>query len=84
MEPLARFMVASVIAAQHASEVRSHARAVAVRMMEHVDWQRLHWLFDPDGKQLVPEISYCGQCLSSEMPASFLAAYWRGKQQGLW
>jgi hypothetical protein len=41
-------------------------------------------MVDPDGKQLLPEISYYGQCLSSEMPASWPAAYWRGKQQGLW
>lgn len=84
MEPLARFMIVSAIAARHAPDIKSDAQAVAVRMMEHLDWQRLHWLLDPDGKQLIPEISYYGECLSSEMPASFLAAYWRGKHEGFW
>jgi len=41
-------------------------------------------MVDPDGKQLPPEIRYYGQCLSSEMGVSFLAAYWRGRKDGLW
>jgi hypothetical protein len=49
-----------------------------------VDGTRLHWLVDPDGGQLPPEIRYHGECLSSEMPASFLAAYWRGRRDGIW
>ncbi len=84
MEPLARFLIVSALAAEGAPEVQHDAQRLATRMMTHVDWRRLHWLYDPDGKQLLPEISYCGECLSSEMPASFLAAYWRGKHAGLW
>ncbi len=84
MDPLGRFMVVSAIAGKYAPGIAKEARAVALRMMEHLDWRRLHWLYDPDGKQLLPETSYYGECLSSEVPASFLAAYWRGKNDKLW
>ena len=53
-------------------------------MMASLDWKRLHWLFDADGTQLIPELSYYGECLSSEIPSSCLAAYWRGRCDGLW
>jgi hypothetical protein len=42
----------------------------------------LHWIVDLDGKKLLPELSYYGQCLSSEAPGSFLAAYWQGRKNG--
>jgi hypothetical protein len=57
---------------------------MARRIIEALDETRLHWLVDPDGKQLPPQITYYGQCLSSEMGASFLAAYWRGRRDGMW
>jgi hypothetical protein len=84
MDPLARFMVVSAIAGKHAPGIAKEAKSVAQGMMASLDWKRLHWLFDPDGEQLIPEISYYGECLSSEVPASFLAAYWRGRCDGLW
>ena len=37
-----------------------------------------------DLAQKAARIQYYGQCLSSEMPASVLAAYWRGRRDGMW
>ena len=83
-EPLARSIVTSVIAGRHAPAVAERAIGMARRIMDVLDETRLHWMVDPDGKQLPPEIRYYGQCLSSEMGASFLAAYWRGRKEGWW
>ena len=83
-EPLARFMVSSVIAAEHCPSNRKQIQSIGRRMLESLDEVHLHWLVDLDGKQLPPEISYYGQCLSSEVPGSFLSAYWKGRRDGLW
>ena len=83
-EPLARYLVTSAVAAPHCPAQREQICAVANRMMGSVDANHLHWIVDPDGQQLLPEISYYGQCLSSEMPGSFLAAYWKGRRDKLW
>jgi len=83
-DPLARAMAASVIAQRHVPAMAEQIRAQATRLMDGTDATRLHWIVDPDGRQLLPEISYYGQCLSSEVPATFLAAYWRGRLEGLW
>ena len=68
-EPLCRFMIASVIAAQHNPDQK--IEPVARRMVGRVDATHLHWIVDLDGKQLLPQLSYYGQCLSSEAPGSF-------------
>jgi hypothetical protein len=83
-EPLARLIVTSVIASRHAPAIAARAGQQARAIVEAMDETHLHWLADLDGKQLRPEIRYYGQCLSSEMGASFLAAYWRGRKDGLW
>lgn len=84
MDPMARFMVTSLVTARHAPKSAVRAKALAQRMMASLDTDRLHWMLDTDGKQLVPEISYYGKCLSSELPGSFLASYWAGKCEGYW
>ncbi|MBM3264039.1 MAG: hypothetical protein FJY97_11525 [candidate division Zixibacteria bacterium] len=83
-EPLARSMVTSVIAHRHVPKIAGETIAQARRLLDAVDATRLLWFFDPDGRQLLPEVAYYGHCLSSEMPASFLATYWRGRRDGLW
>ena len=83
-EPLARFMVTSAIAAPLCPSDRSQMQALGRKLLQSLDQAHLHWLYDPDGKQLLPEISYYGHCLSSEVPSSFLAAYWKGRRDKLW
>lgn len=83
-DPLARALSTSVIAQRHAPVIADAARAQAQRLLAQIDATRLLWMVDPDGRQLLPEISYYGQCLSSEVPSTFLAAYWRGRLDGLW
>ena len=84
MDPLARFMYTAVVAAKRAPAVAIEARSLAVRILEKVDARRLRWMVDPDGKQLIPEIGYAGEVLSSEVAPTFLAAYWRGRLEKLW
>jgi hypothetical protein len=81
-EPLCRFMISSVIAAEHNPD--PEIQSVARRMVRSLDPTHLHWIVDLDGKQLLPELSYYGQCLSSEAPGSFLAAYWKARKDRLW
>lgn len=83
-EPLARFAVVSAIAAKHCPESKARMKELGRRILASVDDAHLHWLVDLDGKQLLPEISYYGQCLSSEVPGSFLATYWKGRKDKLW
>lgn len=80
-EPLCRFMIASVIAAQHNPDPQ--IGSVARRMEGSLDPTHLHWIVDLDGKQLLPELGYYGKCLSSEAPGSFLAAYGQRRKDRL-
>ena len=45
---------------------------------------RLRHMVDPDGQQLIQEISHHGEVLSSQMPGRYLATYWRGRCENLW
>jgi hypothetical protein len=83
-EPLARFMAVSVIAGEHGGAMASDARKLAYRILDGVDEVRLKWMHDPDGAQLIPELSHMGQCLSSEVLPTFLATYWRGRCARWW
>ena len=83
-EPLARSLITSVIACDLAPAIAVAAQQEAQRIMNAIDETRLHWIVDPDGRQLLPETRYYGECLSSEMPSSFLAGYLRGRLEGLW
>jgi hypothetical protein len=56
----------------------------ARRALELTDGHRLRWMIDPDGRQLKPDIRWMECILSSEAPFHFLAAYWRGRERGLW
>lgn len=81
---LARFIVTSEIAAKHCPARRDEMVEVANRMFRSIGANHLRCFFDPDGRQLLPEINYYGDCLSSELPGSFLAAYWKGRCERLW
>ncbi|MDX2455303.1 hypothetical protein [Desulfosarcina sp.] len=84
MEPLCRFLVTSVIAAEHSTAVRQPAIDLARRIMESIDAVRIKWQHDPDGNQIVAATGEVKEVLSSEMPASYLAAFWRGRIRGYW
>ena len=84
MEPLSRFMVTSVITAEYSTSMADPAIDLAKRMLEKVDDVRIKWQHDPDGKQIIPEHGDVKEVLSSEMPASYLATFWRGRKQGYW
>ncbi|HEY8667573.1 MAG TPA: hypothetical protein VIL86_12975 [Tepidisphaeraceae bacterium] len=81
--PLTRFMYTSVVAAKRSPAVAADAKALAVRIMEKIDQRRLRWMVDPDAQQLIPEISYMGEVLDSELSPTYIATYWRGKMEGI-
>lgn len=83
-EPLTRTMMASVIAVSHAGEIAGEAKEVALNMMHKLDDIRMRWQYDPDGNQIIPELDYMNSVLSSEMPATYLASFWRGRHEKLW
>jgi len=83
-EPLCRFLVTSVITAEYSKELNTPSIDLAKRIMESVDEIRIKWQHDPDGKQIYPGNADLKSVLSSEMPASYLAAFWRGRKQGYW
>jgi hypothetical protein len=83
-EPLSRFMATSAILAEHGGPAADEARALARRILEATDEVRIKWMHDPDGQQLRPGLEHYGQTLSSEVPATFLATYWRGRRAGWW
>ncbi|MDF2668166.1 MAG: hypothetical protein K0R67_472 [Paenibacillus sp.] len=84
MEPLCRFMYTSVLAAKYAKPIADEAHQLALRIMGSVDDIRIRWFYDPDGSQIIPELDYMNNVLSSEMPATYLAAFWRGRMERLW
>ena len=76
MDPMARVLIASSIAAEYCPEVAGDADSLMSRILAGLTPNHLRWLYDPDGTQLMPEIDYYGKCLSSEVPAAALSAYW--------
>ncbi len=84
MEPLCRFLVTSAITAEYSTDLHNSSIALAKRIMENVDEIRIKWQHDPDGKQIVADNAEIKNALSSEMPASYLATFWRGRKQGYW
>jgi len=81
MDPLARTLITSSIAAEHCPEVSEEAEKLTDRILANLTPNHLRWLYDPDGTQLMPEIDYYGKCLSSEVPSAVLGAYWARKRR---
>lgn len=63
-----------------AAEAERYARQI----LERADGRRLHWMVDPDGRQLLPTLKHAACILSSEAPEFYLLAYWRGRLAGMW
>lgn len=83
-EPLARFVLTSVFAAEHDPALAPDAIALAQRIFDRLDGTRLLWQVDPDGRQIDPDLSDVRNVLSSEVPAACTAAFWRGRRFGWW
>ena len=76
-DPLARNMNNYSIALSLVPELREEAGRLIHCVMDKLKWQHLLWIYDPDGNQLLKDLRDRGRCLSSEVPASVLAAWWR-------
>lgn len=74
-----RIADAGVIAHNHAPEFSPGALDLSARLLARLDNQRLHWMIDPDGRQLVPELDWMRHVLSSDAPVFTILSYWRGK-----
>jgi len=55
------------------------ALTMAKGMLAKLDGNRLRWMIDPDGKQLMPEDRWIGETLSSQGPVFAVLSYWRAK-----
>lgn len=74
---------AAIIGQQHAPEFCPGALKLARTMLGKLDGQRLHWIIDPDGKQVKPKHRGILNLLSSDAPSFTLLAYWRAKNAGI-
>ena len=83
--PLYRQIHNSLILYNHAtdSQRQTEAKAMFLRLLHKTDGNRLRWMIDLDGQQLLPEIKYHCCILDSEAPFHYLYMYWRGVEQGL-
>ena len=72
---------ACIIAHQHAPEFSPGALDLARRMLQKLDQQRLHWMIDPDGNQLLPELAWMREVMGSDPPVFTILTYWRAKAQ---
>jgi len=70
---------ACVIAHQHAREFSPGSLDLSRRMLQRLDNERLHWMIDPDGKQLLPELDWMRWMLSGDAPVFTLLAYWKAR-----
>lgn len=52
-------------------------------LLTRLDGQQLHWMIDPDGRQLLPEIRWMGETLSSDVPVFTVLACWRARCTGI-
>lgn len=80
MDPTARALVSSSVAARRCPDLAHDANALIQNILANLTPDHFRWLHDPDGTQLLDEIDYYGRCLSSEVPASVLIAYWSRQQ----
>jgi len=74
-----RIVDASIMAHLHAPEFCPGALNLASKMLRNLDNPRLHAIIDPDGEQLLPELVWQRDMLSSDVPAFTLLSYWRAK-----
>jgi len=83
-EPLSRSMQAAEVAYIYAeNEKKAEAKGLALKILNAIDETRMRWMFDFDGKQLQPELRHMYDILSSEVPSTWLATYWRGRLTGM-
>jgi len=52
-------------------------------ILEKTNGQRIRWMVDLDGKQLLPENKFHACILDSEAPFHYLNIYWRARAQGI-
>ena len=62
-DSLSCFLIASTISSLKAPRITFDAKGLAVEILDSMNETRLHWMFDPDGQQLRPELRYIGECL---------------------
>jgi hypothetical protein len=78
-----RIIDGAVIGLQHAPEFCPGAFRLAKTMASRLDNQRLHWIIDPDGKQVKPMHKGILNLLSSDAPSFATLGYWRARRAGI-
>lgn len=79
----ARIADIAVIGRLRAPMLCAGALSLARALLTRLDDQRLHWMIDPDGRQLLPELRWMGETLSSDVPVFTVLTYWRARCAGI-
>ncbi|MEN9938247.1 MAG: hypothetical protein RLZZ387_4826 [Chloroflexota bacterium] len=79
----ARIADIAVIGHLRAPALCPGALTLARTLLARLDDRRLHWMIDLDGQQLLPELRWMGESLSSDAPVFAVLAYWRARAHGI-
>jgi len=79
----ARLLDTALLAHHYAPGFSPGALVLAKNMFAKLNRQRLLWLIDPDGRQLMTEDRWIGETLSSEVPVFSLLSYWRARRHNI-
>jgi len=85
-EPLSRFVTAAALMHGHLDdEGKKMAKDIVGGILGAVDGVRIQWIYDADNgtSQLHPNVRQLYHIISSEMPSSYLIAYWLGLKEGI-
>lgn len=73
----------ALLAHHYAPGFSPGALTMARTMLAKLDGNRLRWMIDPDGQQLMPEDRWIGDTLSSQTPVFTVLTYWRARSWGI-
>jgi len=73
----------ALLAHRYAPHFSPGALELAKKMLAKLDDQRLHWMIDPTGSNLMPGDRWMADALSSEVPAETVLTYWRARNWGI-
>jgi len=79
----ARIADIALIGAIRAPALCAGALTTTRALLAQLDQRRLRWMIDPDGRQVLPELRYMTESLSSDVPAFTILTYWRARLAGI-
>lgn len=80
-DSVARLPLVSAIAHQYAGDFCPGALTLARKVLTALDDRHLHWMIDPDGRQLLPPDRWMTDC-TGEMLLGACLGYWYARARG--